>query len=63
MSDTKELQLTLTIDEVNTILQALGRMPFSEVYEVIGKINRQANEQLSSSENLLKNMNNEGKDA
>lgn len=42
----KELKLTLTVDEVNVILQALGNMPFQQVYAIIQKIQQQANEQL-----------------
>ena len=47
----KELKLTLTVDDTNTILQALGQMPFNQVYAIIEKINRQANAQLGASEN------------
>lgn len=42
----KELDFSLTLEEVNLILKALGKMPFVDVYEVIGKLNKQANEQL-----------------
>jgi hypothetical protein len=38
----------LTLDEANLIFKALGQMPFSEVYELIGKLNEQANQQLQS---------------
>lgn len=52
----KELTLNLTLEEVNLILKALGKMPFVDVYEVIGRINKQANEQLkkTNSENKQK---------
>jgi hypothetical protein len=43
----KELNFKITIDEANLIFKALGRMPFSEVYSLIGKMNAQANEQLA----------------
>ena len=51
-----ELTINLTLDEVNVILKALGKMPFVDVYEVIGRINKQANEQLkkANSENKQK---------
>lgn len=42
----QELNLKVTIDEANLILKALGRLPFNEVYELVGKLNQQANEQL-----------------
>ena len=41
----KDLQLQLTLEEVNLILKALSNMPFSQVYELIGKIHEQAAEQ------------------
>lgn len=43
----KTLNLTLTIEETNLIMKALGRLPFNEVYLLLGKINEQANQQLS----------------
>ncbi|MGL5889250.1 MAG: hypothetical protein ACRC3B_05160 [Bacteroidia bacterium] len=42
-----ELNFKLTLDEANLIFKALGRMPFNEVYSLIGKMNAQANEQLA----------------
>lgn len=42
----KELTLTLSIDEVNIVLEALGEMPFSKVFQLIDNIQRQAAQQL-----------------
>jgi hypothetical protein len=42
----KEIQLVLTVDEVNIIFNALSNRPFKEVFELIGKINEQAAPQL-----------------
>ena len=42
----KEIKLELTIDEINVILEALGQMPFQQVYNIIHKIHQQANSQL-----------------
>ncbi|MCH2021812.1 MAG: hypothetical protein MK207_04970 [Saprospiraceae bacterium] len=42
---TKNIKLNLNFDEVNVILKALGQQPFNEVYDLIGKIHDQANEQ------------------
>lgn len=42
----KEILLRLTIDEINIIFSALGERPFKEVYELVGKINEQSNQQL-----------------
>ena len=44
----KEIQLSVTIDEANLILEALGNLPFTKVYELIGKIQEQASEQLAA---------------
>lgn len=44
--DTRELQLLLTVDEVNTILSGIGRLPFQRVYALVNKIQQQAGQQL-----------------
>ena len=41
------ITFTLSVDEANKIFKALGGLPFNEVYELIGKMNEQANLQLS----------------
>ena len=43
----KEINLTLTIDEVNQILEGLGAQPFSKVFLLIGKIQQAAAAQLN----------------
>jgi len=43
-----ELILKLDIGEVNIIIKALSDRPFREVYELVGKIHKQSNTQLSS---------------
>lgn len=43
-----DIRLELTIQEVNTILGALGDRTFREVYELVDKIQRQARSQLVS---------------
>jgi len=42
----EKITLSLTLDEANLLLKALGEMPFREVFELIGKIQQQANQQL-----------------
>jgi hypothetical protein len=42
----EEVQLSLTIDEINKIMTALSKEPFKDVFELIGKINEQAGAQL-----------------
>ena len=44
----KEINLQLTIDEANLILEALGNLPFVKVYALIGKIQEQAGQQLNA---------------
>ncbi len=41
-----KVKLELELEEVNLILKSLGNLPFKEVFELIGKINQQANQQL-----------------
>ncbi|MCB0628111.1 MAG: hypothetical protein R2824_08655 [Saprospiraceae bacterium] len=43
----KEIKLTITIEEANMILEALGGMPFKTVFGLIGKIQNQAATQLN----------------
>jgi len=45
----KKVNFTVSIEEASTIFKALGKLPFAEVYELIGKLNEQANDQLSQS--------------
>ena len=44
----KEINLQITIDEANLILEALGNQPFVKVYALIGKIQEQAGQQLNA---------------
>jgi hypothetical protein len=45
----KEINLRLTIEEINLVLAALGRMPFQEVYALVHKIHVQSTEQWEKS--------------
>jgi hypothetical protein len=36
------IQLSLTLEETNTVLEALGQMPYARVYLLIAKIQQQA---------------------
>ncbi len=53
----KEIQLNLTIDEVNQILDVLGSQPFKTVFQLIGKIQQQAQHQLSDNGDALSRAN------
>jgi hypothetical protein len=44
----KEINLQISIDEANLILDALGSLPFVRVYTLIGKIQEQAGEQIQA---------------
>ena len=44
----KEVELNLSIDDVNLILEGLGHMPFARVYGLVTKIQEQARDQLNS---------------
>jgi hypothetical protein len=47
MYEMRELNLSLTVDEVNLILEAVGNLPFHRVYALIGKVQQQASQQLA----------------
>lgn len=42
----KAISLTLTVGEVNQILEALAKRPYASVYKLIGRIQKQAERQL-----------------
>ncbi|HNP71114.1 MAG TPA: hypothetical protein PKK15_08405 [Kouleothrix sp.] len=44
------IQLSLTLEETNMVLEALGQLPYIKVYQLIGKIQQQAQEQLQTSQ-------------
>lgn len=41
-----EIRFTVTVDEANLILEGLGNLPFAKVYALVGKLQKQAGEQL-----------------
>jgi hypothetical protein len=42
----KNIQLDLTIEDTNLILEALGALPFAQVYVLIGRIQERARKQI-----------------
>ena len=46
----QEITITLTLDEVNTILSALGDRPYVQVFELVRKVQEQAAEQVRRGE-------------
>ena len=49
MSKQQKVNLNLTIEEVSLLFKGLGKLPFEEVYELIGNINSQVNQQVKAS--------------
>ena len=43
----KNIQLELTVEETNLILEALGALPFAQVYTLIGRIQERARQQIA----------------
>lgn len=48
MQNQNNLSLLLTLDEINTILTALGERPYVQVFELVQKIQGQAAGQVRS---------------
>ncbi|MFZ2617414.1 MAG: hypothetical protein WBV59_21465 [Anaerolineae bacterium] len=48
MNQTPTIQLTLSITEVNQILEALGQRTYKDVFRLIASIQQQANAQLNA---------------
>ena len=46
----KEIELKLTVAEVNGIQQALGQMPYAQVVSLVLKIQQQAQAQVSETQ-------------
>ena len=44
----QKIQLSLEVAEVNQILAALGKLPYADVYTLIGSIQQQAAPQLEN---------------
>ncbi len=45
-----EIQLQLTVAEVNQILEALGNQSYKQVYQLVNKIQAQASAQLNAAQ-------------
>jgi hypothetical protein len=41
------VKLELTLNEINTIMHALGQLPYASVFELVTKIREQAQAQLA----------------
>lgn len=47
MGTKKHIVFTVTLEQANKIFKGLGKLPFEEVYELIGILNEQANQQFA----------------
>jgi hypothetical protein len=47
MKNEENIILKLQLDDIKIIMNALAKLPFENVYEIIGKINNQTNAQIS----------------
>jgi len=47
MRETKEITLSLSVDEVNLILEGIGLLPFVRVFALVAKVQKQAQAQLA----------------
>ena len=47
----KDINLTLSLEEVNTLLNALGTQPYAQVQPLIAKIQTQGSAQLQAAQN------------
>jgi len=45
------MKIELTIEEINSILIALGNMPYAQVFELVQKIRQQAQNQIKEQDN------------
>ena len=46
----EQISINLTLEEVNIILDSLGRLPYSEVFHLIHKVKAQAEAQVEANE-------------
>lgn len=46
-NESKTVQLSLSVAEINLVLEGLGTQPFARVFQLVGKIQQQAERQLS----------------
>ena len=51
----QEINFSLTVDEANVILNSLGNMPYSQVFQLINKIQMQAQQQMDGAQMVSTN--------
>lgn len=50
--ENKTINLELTVEEANYVLFALSKMPFDQVFNLIGKVKQQAEQQVNNSQEM-----------
>lgn len=50
-----ELNIKMSVQELNTVLEALGNQPYLQVFELISKLHIQAQEQLKAEPETKRN--------
>lgn len=45
----EKIEITLTVNEWNVVMSALGKMPFEQVVSVISQVKEQAEKQINAS--------------
>jgi hypothetical protein len=58
----KPIELALTLEEINVILEALGQQPFVRVHQLIAKIQQQATAQLQDDRPTVEGSDSRGAD-
>ena len=46
----EQISINLTLEEVNKILESLGQLPYTDVFQLINKIKAQAEAQVQANE-------------
>lgn len=47
-NEQKAINLSVSIDEANLILRGIGHLPFAEVYQLVAKLQHQAQQQFEA---------------
>lgn len=50
----RKLELRLTVDDANLLLEGLGQLPFAKVHALVSEIQAQASEQLAGAKSASK---------
>lgn len=50
MNEQKKINISVTVEETNLLLEALGNLSFNRVYQLVGKLQQDAANQLNGNE-------------